>query len=249
MKLRNSDITNLVGTLASILITVFYIRLGSGSIFGQKISPDAEAMFLLIILLIISQIVSSFIASHEIHGHIDSASRRLRITVPPIAPLSKLGKVERSFPHLEQMAAQAHMIKNTFVSTLGENQRNILNDYSAHSNPIIISIMHEGMRENCSWVDIFSSQSSERIKAIKDSIDNGRILKSKYSAFRLKADFPIINFIIIETDNGKEILFGFGLHQNEGEGKVFASSDQELVNMFDNYYKTLVEHYSVHVDI
>lgn len=90
------------------------------------------------------------------------------------------------------------------------------------------------------WQDVVSNL--EHIQErMTDVFSHEGVYKDNYSCFKLRENWPILNFIILEFRPGrdKEVFFGFGRHPSDEVGNVFYSTDVEIIDMFERWHITL----------
>jgi hypothetical protein len=70
--------------------------------------------------------------------------------------------------------------------------------------------------------------------------------RASYKIHRLKATYPIINFMLIEyghdydaTEHNAEVIFGWGHHAKDKGGRVFISRHHELIQSFERFWEVL----------
>jgi len=94
-------------------------------------------------------------------------------------------------------------------------------------------------------IGIISDDNDVHFEGIKNSIESsGREFDGFIKFGKLKKEFPIINFAILEYQNrysDREVIFGWGHHSKERVACVFSSKDPKIVDLFMNFFECITD--------
>lgn len=134
----------------------------------------------------------------------------------------------------------ARRVKNTYVQ-FDLDKGFSYSDRSERDFRNKIQAFLEGDKKR--WIDISGPKTDYICNRIEDMAKLNR--KSTYMLYRLRSRFPIVNFIILEYgisgDKDTEVFFGWGGHKHDRDGKVFSSTNVDLVSRFQKYFDMLCE--------
>lgn len=231
---------------SGILLTaaLLYLQLWFNFDIHQNLSNEAEAVIFVFFGLFITERISSFRAQRaseeRLKSLIENVRSGLHVSIAPEASVSFIGHTVDAFSHIRERITSATHVKNIFVSTLEEEESDVLTDY-AEQRENIPEIVLDVLRRDYVWIDVLGPRKvcREREEAIAKLCSSTNVSMDKYEARVLKSDTPILNFVIIEYEKDAEVLFGFGLHEHDKNGFVFASQEPFIVQMFNDYFSTL----------
>lgn len=108
---------------------------------------------------------------------------------------------------------------------------------------VVSEQMIKCLDRGCIWIDVISGEDpsyNERIIEVKKKLSD-KIKERRFKCYRLTSSFPSINFIVFEFSSQRksEVFFGFGRTPDDERGKVFYTSDHNIVEYFLSFHRTL----------
>lgn len=242
--MKRSEIWFLVGIMITVLVTISKSFIGDYVILTDNFY---KSCVLFIIGYLFTEKCSSFMSSREVDSKLDILKNKAPFIFPCSAETICIGEAEDGINYLTEIIKEAASIKNTLFIYLTPKQRSFFHDYTITHNDEIVKIITDFIRNGNKWTDIFSlTGGKERLDCLKRSLKENNIeptlIIKKYHCSILKNDFPLVNFIIIQyaANKSKEVLFGWGLHEAQSNGKVFSSKNLDLVDYFEKYFDSLM---------
>jgi len=185
--------------------------------------------------------------NREIKG-VNVSIETLRREVDSVISCQYLGGKDDGLHYLRGRLPHAIKCYNTFVAYGVEPaQRNAL----LYSDGVIDDISEVFFEMLKGQNSVVSNIVSEDTRFFTDSLNEKIVglqkneIKGTHLFGVLKHKFPVLNFTVIEYSNKKEdreVIFGWGHHQDDWNGATFASSDMHMISSFMSYYKSISNH-------
>jgi hypothetical protein len=156
-----------------------------------------------------------------------------------------LGTAEAALPAILGKARKARVVRNTLVMFEILERDVAVVCYSetkiAEIHECIKQVLADG---EGAWTDIVSqdviNSSSLKWFELVNTLKGTSGISSRYRLRRLKETYPIINFMILGSQNdSEEVIFGWGHHSEDPGGKVFITQNAHLVSVFDHFWDML----------
>lgn len=148
----------------------------------------------------------------------------------------------------------AKEVKNTFVFFGTPEHESALSVYPENDRKLAATALKAFLIDGGSWTDIASTEilNSSWMEFLGDLFqkcqeppfdsEHNRYSQAieRYRVRRIKASYPIINFMILRYGDGaEEVIFGWGHHSEDPVGKVFLSKNPQLISTFSSFWRIL----------
>lgn len=245
--MKKSEKLALIGYGIAFALAIAKIFIFPSFSLTANISNFFEAATIFIITALVTEKYSSFVSYREVDSKLDILKNKAPFIFPYSAETVCIGDAEDGVNYLAVIIKKSVIVKNTLFICLTPKQRNFLHDYTITQNEVIVKNITDFVRNGNKWTDIFSlTGGKERLHYLQRSFKENNIeptlIIKKYHCSIIENDFPLINFIIIQYDENKskEVLFGWGLHEAQANGKVFSSKNSDIVDYFEKYFDSLM---------
>lgn len=141
---------------------------------------------------------------------------------------------------LDQALENAKVIKNTFAmhEIKKEERGKFIKHEMLQKRKVLIKKTIES-NKNYQWIDILSRSALPKVNETIAEIYE--LHNEKYIPMVLDDEFPVVNMIIIKSNDHAEVWFGFGLIKGVEDGPVYSTEDSRLVEYFEAYFDSLYE--------
>jgi hypothetical protein len=132
---------------------------------------------------------------------------------------------------------KTHTVWNTYIH---DDEAIYDNKLTKEIRDIMVTFLK---RRKARWIDIISNRHRGFLERFNHKAWGSSIKEGKYECYELKANIPILNFIIITQGVGKEaisdVFFGWGLQKGAEAGEVMRSQNKNILKMFTEIHTAL----------
>jgi hypothetical protein len=228
----------LIIATSSMLLSVYQSLPGNGPYSHDDwIKAIASGAGVSIFVFLITDKFATMFNDWRVRSHIDLRIDDVVNRIATKDTIACLGSPEEAISRIVASISEAHQVWNILAS-YGNAK---VFEYSDEKKAMVVQSLQMLLEKGgARWFDIVSHPDDikERMRAVFKKRGPRR---ENYYCFKLKNEWPVLNFIVMEFLGGrdKEVYFGFGRHPNDTRGEVFFSTNEKLVETFRRLHMTL----------
>lgn len=232
------DRPEIVNLIVTIIAIAFALTMAIVSISLQDYSGAIAGLLVGIFVILVSHIFYSFIWRDKVSRELNESTSWQRAK----QAAEYVGSSVRLFNELREDVVNAREIVNTSVAIEPSFSRD------TDRSSCIYNLYAEWLSAGSGvWVDIIGVKEFFQKRYSYIQPDNEYFERKKNSrepsvyAYILKPYLPIINFIILDKDDGSVVYFGWDKFRS-GEARVFRSTNINVIQMFRKYSRSLISY-------